>query len=94
MRSTGHRPKSRPSDENSELWRFHSRTGVEVRTTLTPVSAGLALKWYVADRLSGTRCFPSRDSAQECADRMRMGLLADENMRAIAAATASTTLLP
>lgn len=91
---TRHPHKSRPSSKNDELWRFQSRAGVEVRTTLSPLSTGLELNWYVANRLSGTRRFPCRDSALECADRMRMGLLADENMRAIAASTASSTLLP
>jgi hypothetical protein len=94
MMRTGHPRKSRPSAKRNELWRFQSRAGVEVRATLSPLSTGLELNWYVANRLSGTRCFPSRDSALECADRMRMGLLAEENMHAIAAATGSSTLLP
>lgn len=86
--------KSGSSGRTGELWSFQSRTGVEVRTTLSRVSTGLTLKWYVANKLSGARCFPCRDSALECADRMRLGLLAADNMRAIAAATASSTLLP
>ncbi len=86
MMRTRNTRKPRPSVSLDELWRFRSRSGVEVRTTLSHAPSGIELSWYVGDQLSGSRQFTSHDSALECADRMRLGLLADENLRAIAAA--------